>query len=87
MSNEQDKGKVELAVFNEFTFKAGISVDQASISKSGLASEPDIFCTLTSGEQVAYELVEICASDIAAAITKIKKGAWPALLRPIPLGK
>lgn len=87
MSNEQDKGKVELAVFNEFTFKAGISVDQASISKSGLASEPDIFCTLTSGEQVAYELVEICASDIAAAITKIKKGGVASVITADPTGK
>lgn len=74
MSTEQEKGKIELAVFNEFIHKANIAVKPASINKSGLASEPDIFCTLNSGEELAFELVEICASDIAAAMSKIKKG-------------
>ena len=74
MSTEQEKGKIELAVFNEFIDKANIPVNPASINKSGLASEPDIFCALSSGEELAFELVEICASDIAGAMSKIKKG-------------
>ncbi|WP_342117546.1 hypothetical protein [Pseudoduganella sp. OTU4001] len=74
MGSEQEKSKIELAVFNEFIAKTGVPVVPATIRKPGTPSEPDIFCTLSNGEQVAYELVEICSSDIAATISKIRKG-------------
>ncbi len=85
MSTEQEKAEVELAVFREFVSKAGISIDPESVSKPGTASEPDIFCTLSNGKQVAYELVEICSSDIAATLSKIRKGGSLSLATSDPL--
>jgi hypothetical protein len=87
MSTEQEKAEVELAVFRDFISKAGISIDPRSVSKPGTQSEPDIFCTLSSGEQVAYELVEICSSDIAAALSKITKGGSTGLATSDPTEK
>jgi hypothetical protein len=74
MGTEQEKAKVELAVFGEFISKAGIEIDPKTVSKPGAQSEPDIFCTLSSREQVAYELVEICSPDIAATLSKLRNG-------------
>lgn len=79
MGTEQKKAEVELTAFQEFISKSGISVNPTSVCKSGAQSEPDIFCTLNTGEEVAYELVEICSSDIAAALSKLKKGGTSAL--------
>ena len=78
MGTEQDKAKVELEIFQKFIEKAGIFVNQSSISKPGTQFDPDIFCTLDSGEQVAYELVEICSSDIAVSFSKIRNGGSDA---------
>ena len=74
MGTELEKAAIELSVFEEFISKAGIVVDPASVKKPGTESQPDIFCTLGTGEEVTYELVEICSSDIAATLSKIKKG-------------
>ena len=79
MGTELEKAAVELSVFEEFISKADIVVDQSSINKPGTESEPDIFCTLGTGEVVAYELVEICSSDIASTLSKIKKGGTACL--------
>jgi hypothetical protein len=84
MSTEEKKGKVELAVFEEFIQKAGIPVVPDSITKPGKESLPDIFCILNTGEQVAYELVEICAQDIAATLAKIKAGGSASLATSDP---
>ena len=74
MGTEQRKAEVELAVFREFISKEGIGIDSASVRKHDGRSEPDISCTLSVGEQVAYELVEICSSDIAATFNKLRDG-------------
>ena len=74
MSSEQDKALVELAVFREFVNKANLPVRLKSIRKPGEHSEPDIFCTMNNGEQVAFELVEICADDLASLIAKLRDG-------------
>lgn len=87
MSTEQQKAKVELAVFREFISKTGIAIDPDSISKPCTQSMPDIFCTLSSGEQVAYELVEICASDIAATLSKLRNSGSTALVTSDPTEK
>ena len=87
MGTEQEKAVVELAVFGEFISKAGISIDPKSVSKPGTPSEPDIFCTLSSGEQVAYELVEICSSDIAATLSRIRNGGAAGLATSDPTEK
>lgn len=87
MSTEQEKAEIEFAVFREFISKAGISVDPEGISKPGTESEPDIFCTLSNGEEVAYELVEICSSDIAATLSKLRKGGTTGLSTSDPTEK
>lgn len=87
MGTEQEKAELELAVFREFISTAGISIDPMSVSKPGTQSEPDIFCTLSSGEQVAYELVEICSSHIAATLSRIKKGGAAGLATSDPTEK
>jgi hypothetical protein len=74
MSTEQEKAEIEIAVFREFVSKADAPVDPESISKPGAESDPDIFCTMINGEQVAYELVEICSSDIATTFSKLRNG-------------
>ncbi|WP_018294846.1 hypothetical protein [Mariprofundus ferrooxydans] len=79
MGSEQDKAKIELAVFGEFVQRSALAVDPASIRKPGAESEPDIFCTLINEGQVAFELVEICSSDIAATISKIRLGGTAVL--------
>lgn len=87
MGTEQQKAEAELTVFREFISKAGISIDLESVRKPGTQSEPDIFCTLISGEQVAYELVEICSSDIAATLSKLRNGGSTALATSDPTEK
>ena len=74
MSSEQDKAFVELAIFREFVNKANLPVRPESIKKPGEHSEPDIFCTMNNGEEVAFELVEICADDLASRIAKQLNG-------------
>ena len=87
MGTEQQKAEVELAVFREFISRTGISIDPESVSKPGAQSEPDIFCTLGSGEQVAYELVEICSSDIAATLSGIRSGGTAGVAASDPTEK
>ncbi len=87
MGTEQQKAEVELAIFREFISKAGICIDSESVRKPGAHFEPDIFCTLSSGEQVAYELVEICSSDIAATFNKLRKGGSAGLATSDPTEK
>lgn len=84
MSGEEEKAKVELAVFEEFVKKTGISIIPASICKSGKASEPDIFCSLASGELVAFELVEICSPEIAKKISELQSGGAESLATSDP---
>lgn len=87
MGTEQQKAEIELAIFQEFISKAGIDIDSSSVSKPGAQSEPDIFCTLSSGEKVAYELVEICSPDIAATLSKLRDGGAAGLVTCDPTEK
>jgi hypothetical protein len=87
MGTEQRKAEVELAVFREFISKAGIGIDSASVRKHDGRSEPDISCTLSIGEQVAYELVEICSSDIAATFNKLRDGGAAGVVTSDPTEK
>ena len=73
MSSEQDKALTELKVFKEFVEKTQLPIKPETIKKPGGQSDPDIFCTFHNGEDVAFELVEICASDIAIHISKLSE--------------
>ena len=37
------------------------------------------FCTLGTGEEIAYELVEVCSTAVAATLSKIEKGGTVTL--------
>ena len=73
MSSEKDKALIELKVFKEFAERVQLPIKLESIRKPGGRSDPDIFCTFHNGEDVAFELVEICASDIAVHISKLSE--------------
>jgi hypothetical protein len=74
MRTEQDKWHVEQKVFLEFIEKACLPIELASIEKQHERSMPDIFCTMRNGDRVAFELVEICAEDIAATHSALREG-------------
>jgi len=61
-------------VFLVFVEKAPLCVEAASIEKQEGKSMPDIFCTMLIGERVAFELVEICAEDVAATSSRLSEG-------------
>jgi hypothetical protein len=52
------KAEQELSVFREFVTASSLSIISESIEKRD-PPEPDIFCTLTDGNTLAVELVEI----------------------------
>lgn len=87
MSSEIDKAQIELAVFSEFVKRLHLPVDPTSITKPGKESEPDIFCTIQGEGAVAFELVEICASDIAQTLSKLRSGGTAAMSTSDPTGK
>lgn len=74
MGTEQEKGIVELAVFKEFILKSGLSVIPESIVKCIKKQFPDITCKFIDNGPVAFELVEICNSEIAEKISYVRSG-------------
>lgn len=86
MRTEEDKWRIERKVFLEFVEKAPLFVEAASIEKQVGKSMPDIFCTMLGGERVAFELVEICAEDIAATLSKLGEGGTSVSSTADPTG-
>ena len=65
MSSEASKGdEVEIPIFLEFIKSGLLAIDPASVQKKELPA-PDILCRATNGENIAFELVEICNSNLA----------------------
>ena len=65
MSSETSKGAdTEIPIFLEFAAAANLLIDAQSVEKR-MPPDPDIRCRLSTGELVAYELVEICDQNIA----------------------
>lgn len=73
MSSEDQKAIIEERVFREFLKKASLTIDPTTIEKRH-PPEPDIFCRRFSGEPLAFELVEICDSNLAKAISTADSG-------------
>ena len=69
MRSEAEKGELELIVFRKFAERSGLAVVAGSIVKR-CPPEPDILCTLASGESIAFELAEACAPEFAAAASE-----------------
>ena len=79
MSNEQDKGLIELKVFASFASRCGIPIVPGSAQKRE-PPEPDILCKLENGQGLAFELAEACAPEFAATLaTAVRNGVSRAV--------
>jgi hypothetical protein len=68
MTSETQKAQRELEFFRKFVEISKLPINIASVEKR-LPPEPDLLCQVSSGEgQVAFELVELCDSNLASAI-------------------
>jgi hypothetical protein len=54
-----DQSEAELNIFRRFAGMAGLPIVQQSVVKRP-PPEPDVLCRTNDGEQIAFELVEIC---------------------------
>lgn len=61
-TNEKDKSKIELAVFNSFIEASGLPIIPNSIEKTDPPA-PDILCEHESEGKIAFELVELIDQD------------------------
>src|SRR5690349_9058379 len=66
---EEQKAEAERTLFLRGAAIAGIEVVPESL-ESRRPPEPDILCTLKSGETVAFELVEVVDSDEPRAVAR-----------------
>lgn len=73
MSSEIDKAEIEIKVFLEFVNQIDLTVDPSTIKKQMGKSEPDLFCTVLD-EHINFELVEICAYNLAKNLTELHRG-------------
>jgi hypothetical protein len=73
MASELEKGKREVAVFERFLAISHLPIDPSSIQKCA-PPQPDILCRhLTEGD-IAFELVELCDSNLAKSIAIATEG-------------
>jgi hypothetical protein len=74
------KADRERRVFEEFVRKSGLPIDVATI-ESREPPEPDIRCVHSHDGPIAFELVELCNSELAQdAADQIKHGKKPRFL-------
>lgn len=65
MTSETSKGnEVEIPIFQCFINRCNLSLDPTSVQKRN-PPEADILCRTTEGEVIAFELVELCDSNMA----------------------
>jgi hypothetical protein len=73
MASEYDKGEVETEVFSRFLELSGLPIDPSSVEKR-LPPEPGILCRHETKGTVAFELVEMCDSNLARFIAQASGG-------------
>lgn len=73
MNAEEEKAMRERCVFRTFLKESGSQIAPESI-ESRKPPEPDILCVHESDGKLAFELVEICAEDIARKVSAARKG-------------
>ena len=66
MATEDEKGKVEVAIFKRFADAAQLPY-QSVEKQSPDEGKPDLKCVI-NGEVVYFELTEACSEDVAKAI-------------------
>jgi hypothetical protein len=69
MNKEAEKAARERVVFHDFIKKSGLPINPESV-ESRCPPEPDILCFQENEGNVAFELPEICAKDIACTIAQ-----------------
>jgi hypothetical protein len=74
MSSEADKAQVEFRVFAEFIALARLPIRMESVKKR-LPPEPDLLCCHEREGKVAFELVELCDSNLARALSDPRPSA------------
>jgi hypothetical protein len=65
---EAEKQKQECLVFQKFIKARDPTIGQCDI-ETRPPPEPDILYSPTQGQKIAFELAEVCSSEIASAIT------------------
>lgn len=66
------KDDIELAVFRRFAEVSGLPIQFSTIAKRQ-PPEPDIFCSLSNGQGIAFELIEICNGNNAKFMAASQK--------------
>lgn len=86
MNQNMEKSERERRVFQRFLDAFPKQLPGTSF-ESRKPPEPDILCTYQTGERVAFELAEICDSDIAELVnrrdTKTRSTGVSALARSL----
>src|ERR1700691_6075469 len=72
MNAEEEKAARERLVFQAFIKASGLPISPESV-ESRKPPEPDILCVHEGDGKLAFELVEICAEDIARKLSAIGK--------------
>jgi hypothetical protein len=72
MNREAEKAARERNVFQHFIEKSRLPICPKSV-ESCSPPKPDILCFQENDGNVAFELVEICAEDLARKISAIGK--------------
>ena len=70
MTGDQSKASREMKVFLEFLQKSGLPIERDSV-KTRTPPEPDILCRHKEQGFVAFELVELCAAEIARTTAEV----------------
>lgn len=73
MGLERTKTNREIDVFHRFISASRIQIDPATIEKRE-PPEPDILCTHLEDGPIAFELVEICDSNLAEFMATVTDG-------------
>jgi hypothetical protein len=83
MATEQRKSKIEVAIFRQFIDQTALPIDPQSIVKRN-PPEPDILCLHEEEGYIAFELMEICDSNLANAMSKEGEGSFLWTSDPTP---
>ena len=72
MSDNLQKSRREVSVFQEFAERSGLPIVPNSIEKRE-PPEPDILCEVTGKGHVAFEIKEMCDEPIAKVVSALQK--------------
>ncbi len=72
MTHDNDKKRRELAVFQEFAQRSGLSVVSGSIENRN-PPEPDVLCEIEGEGPMAFELAEFADEGLAREVDRLSK--------------